>query len=136
MYCFGIRNHLLQMLERSLLHMKRLNLRHSFALALLFALVVPILAACGGATTAPAAATSAPAAEAPTAAPAAAATAAPAATAAEAATAAPAATAAEAATAAPAEGATAAPAAAGNVLRIGEAVWPDSLDPQKASFSN
>jgi branched-chain amino acid transport system substrate-binding protein len=28
--------------------MKRLNLRHSFALALLFALIVPILAACGG----------------------------------------------------------------------------------------
>jgi oligopeptide transport system substrate-binding protein len=52
--------------------MKRLNLRHSFALALLFALIVPMLAACGGATTTPpAAATSAPAAEAPTAAPAA-----------------------------------------------------------------
>src|SRR6266540_2589206 len=54
--------------ERSLLHMKRLNLRHSFALTLLFALIVPILAACGGGTTAPAAPTTAPAAEAPTAA--------------------------------------------------------------------
>src|SRR6266540_4635716 len=79
--------------ERSLLHMKRLNLRHSFALTLLFALIVPILAACGGGTTAPAAPTTAPAAEAPTAAPAA-----------EAPTAAPA----EAATAAPAEAPTAA----------------------------
>ena len=44
--------------------MKRLNLRHSFALTLLFALIVPILAACGGATTTPPA-------EAPTPAPAA-----------------------------------------------------------------
>ncbi len=50
--------------------MKRLNLRHSFALALLFALIVPILAACGGGTTPAAEApTAAPAAEAPTAAP-------------------------------------------------------------------
>ncbi len=108
--------------------MKRLNLRHSFALTLLFALIVPILAACGGGTTAPAAPTTAPAAEAPTAAPAAEApTAAPA----EAATAAPA----EAPTAAPAAAATAAPAAAaGNVLRVAEGAWPEALAPQKASF--
>src|SRR6476660_8975664 len=111
--------------------MKRLNLRHSFALALLFALIVPILAACGGGTTAPAASTAAPAAEAPTAA------AAPTAAPAEAATAAPAPTAAEAATAAPAAAATAAPAAAaGNVLRIAESTWPEALAPQKASFTH
>jgi oligopeptide transport system substrate-binding protein len=90
--------------------MKRLNLRHSFALVLLFALIVPILAACGGGTTTPAAPTAGAAAEAPTAA------------------AAP--------TAAPAEAATAAPAptAAGNVLRVAESTWPEALAPQKASF--
>jgi len=112
--------------------MKRLNLRHSFALTLLFALIVPILAACGGGTTPAAAPTAAPAAEAPTAAAAPAATAAPA----EAATAAPA----EAATAAPAEAPTAAaggtPSAAGNVLRVAESTWPEQLAPQKASFSH
>src|SRR5215211_3478572 len=71
--------------ERSLLHMKRMNVRSSFAVALLLALILPILAACGGGTPAtteptPAAAptAAAPAAEA-TAAPAAEATAAPAA---------------------------------------------------------
>src|SRR5215212_2694829 len=79
------------------------------------------LAACGGATTPAAAPTAAPAAEAATAAPAA-----------EAATAAPAA---EAATAAPADAATPAP-AAGNVLRVAEATWPEQLDPQKASFQH
>src|SRR6266540_387915 len=83
--------------ERSLLHMKRLNLRHSFALVLLFALIVPILAACGGGTTTPAAPTAAPAAEAPT--------------------------------AAPAE-------AAGNVLRVAQATWPEQLAPQKSSFTH
>ncbi len=115
--------------------MKRSNLRRSFVLALLLALVLPILAACGGGTTAPAASTAAPAAEAPTAAAGAAATAAPAA---EAPTAMAAPTAAEAPTAASAEAATAAPAAgaAGNVLRMAEATWPDTLAPQKASFSN
>ncbi|MBK9714284.1 MAG: peptide ABC transporter substrate-binding protein [Kouleothrix sp.] len=90
-------------------------------MALLLALVIPILAACGG--------TAAPAAQ-PTAAPAAAATAAPAA----------------AATAAPAAAATAAPEAtattggatkpAGNTLRIAESTWPDTLDPQDSSFTN
>ena len=101
--------------------MKRLNLRSSFAMALLLALVLPILAACGGGTPA-ASPTAAPAAEAPTAAPAAA-------------TAAPAPTAAEAATAAPE--ATAAPTAgADNILRLAESTWPDTLDPQDSSFSN
>jgi oligopeptide transport system substrate-binding protein len=108
--------------------MKRLNLRRSFALALLLALVLPILAACGGGSTAaPTAAPAAPAAEAPTAAPAAEApTAAPAA---EAPTAAPAAEAPTAA--APAEGS-----AAGNVLRIAETTWPEQLAPQKSSFTH
>ena len=112
--------------------MKRLNLRHSFALALLFALIVPILAACGGGTTHQPRRPPAPAAEAPTAA------AAPTAAPAEAATAAPAPTAAEAATAAPAEAATAAPVtpAAGNVLRVAESTWPEALAPQKASFAH
>ena len=99
--------------------MKRLNLRSSFAMALLLALILPILAACGGGT--PAAAPTAPAAEAPTAA------AAP--TAAEAPTAAPEPTAAAEPTAAPA-------ANAGNVLRMAESTWPDTLDPQDSSFSN
>src|SRR5690349_6184296 len=66
--------------ERSLLHMKRMNLRSSFAVALLLALILPILAACGGGTpaateptaAAPAAPTAAaPGAAEPTAAPAA-----------------------------------------------------------------
>lgn len=99
--------------------MKRLNLRSSFAMALLLALILPILAACGGGT--PAAAPTAPAAEAPTAA------AAP--TAAEAPTAAPEPTAAAEPTASPA-------ANAGNVLRMAESTWPDTLDPQDSSFSN
>jgi len=109
--------------------MKRLNPRHSFAFALLFALLVPILAACGGATTTPGASTgaTAPAAEAPTSAPAAGApTAAPAA---EAPTAAPAAEAPTAAT-----GGTAAP--AGNVLRIVDNPFPDELNPQHSSFTH
>ncbi len=103
--------------------MKRSNLRGSFALALLLALVLPILAACGGgapaapaATNSPAAASAAPA-EQPTAAPAAGQPTA----------------AAEQPTAAPA------PSAGGpmdNILRIGESTWPDTLAPQKASYSN
>jgi oligopeptide transport system substrate-binding protein len=88
-------------------------------MALLLALILPILAACGGGT--PAAAPTAPAAEAPTAA------AAP--TAAEAPTAAPEPTAAAEPTASPA-------ANAGNVLRMAESTWPDTLDPQDSSFSN
>ena len=110
--------------------MKRLNLRHSFALALLFALIVPMLAACGGGTTAPpAAATAAPAAEAPTAAPAAEApTAAPAAEA-------PTAEAAEAPTAAAAEPATGTSAnAKPGILRINAGAEGDNYDPQQASF--
>jgi oligopeptide transport system substrate-binding protein len=110
--------------------MKRLNLRHSFALALLFALIVPILAACGGTTPAAAPTAAAPAADAPTAA----------APAAEAPTTAPA----EAATAVPAEAPTAmteAPTAgavseAGNVLRVAESTWPEQLAPQKSSFTH
>ena len=104
--------------------MKRQNLRSSFAFALLLALILPILAACGGAAPTAPAATTAPAA----------ATAAPAA-----ATAAPAATAEPAATAAPET--TAETGAAGGpdkdgYLRMAESVWPDQLDPQKSSFSN
>src|SRR5262245_41693175 len=113
--------------ERSVC-MKRFHLRRSYALALL-ALIVPILAACGGGQPA-AAPTAAPAA--PTAAPAA-----PAATnpPAEQPTAAPA----EQPTAAPAEQPTAAQdtssGAAGGTLRMAEATWPDTLAPQKSSFS-
>jgi oligopeptide transport system substrate-binding protein len=110
--------------------MKRLNLRSGYAFVLLLALILPILAACGGPTqttaptSAPAAATAAPAAEAPTAAPAAEATAAPAAE----------------ATAEPAAEATAEPAAepAGNavpgVLRLNHGPEGDNYDPQQASF--
>jgi oligopeptide transport system substrate-binding protein len=90
------------------------------------ALLLPILAACGGGqpaapastSSAPAEATAAPAAQ-PTTAPAAAdATAAPEATAEPA-----------------ASGATAEP-AAGNVLRANLVTWPDTLDPQDASIAN
>jgi oligopeptide transport system substrate-binding protein len=111
--------------------MKRLNLRNSFALALLFALLVPMLAACGGATTTPpAAATSAPAADAPTA------VAAPTAAAADA----PTAAAAEAPTAAAAEAPTAAAEPTGEstakpgILRINVGAEGDNYDPQQASF--
>ena len=90
--------------------MKRMNLRSSFIVALLLALVLPILAACGG--TAPATAP----------------------TAAEAPTAAAAPTAAEAPTAAPEAGGSG-PDKDG-YLRMAESVWPDQLDPQKSSFSN
>ncbi len=105
--------------------LKRVQLRSSFALMLLLALVLPILSACGGTGgEAPSVATSAPAAG-------------------EAATAAPAAG--EAATAAPAAGeAATAPAAAGaaagsssavpGTLRMAISAEPDNLDPQKASF--
>ncbi|HEY3230987.1 MAG TPA: ABC transporter substrate-binding protein, partial [Roseiflexaceae bacterium] len=107
--------------------MKRFKVRSSVAFAMLLALIVPILAACGGtattpqgaATSAPAAATSAPAA----------ATSAPAA---PAVTAAPAAE----ATAAPAAEATAAPpvVGAGNILRVAGQIFPsDSLDPQDSA---
>ena len=101
--------------------MKRTNLRRSFALALLLALVVPILAACGGSTPT-AAPTAAPAAEAPTAAPAA-----------EAPTAAPAA---EAPTAAPEPTAAAEPVvnAEPGVLRLNHGAEGDNYDPQMASF--
>jgi oligopeptide transport system substrate-binding protein len=111
--------------------MKRFKVRNSFALMLLAVLIVPLLAACGGAaqTTAPTAAPAAPAA-----------TAAPAAPAATAAPAAPAATAAPEPTAAAPEAAeptAAAPEAAGdNTLRISFAVWPDDLHPQRSSFAN
>lgn len=106
--------------------MKRLNLRSSFVYMLLFALIVPLLAACGaGQTAAP---TSAPAATNPPAA----ATNAPAATNPPAeATAAPAPTNAAAPTAGTAEGG-----AGGGVIRIGVSTWPDTMAPQKASFSN
>jgi oligopeptide transport system substrate-binding protein len=108
--------------------MKQQNLRHSIGL-LLLALIVPILAACGGAGQQAAAPTSAPAA-APTSAPAAEATAAPAADA----TAEPAAE----ATAEPAD-ATAAPVTeptGDSPLRINLVTWPDTMDPQDASVAN
>jgi oligopeptide transport system substrate-binding protein len=124
--------------------MKRTNLQSTFALTLLLALLVPILAACGGTATPPSGAATPPAAGgAATTAPAP--TVAPAATAGqEAATAAPAAE----ATAAPAAGATAAPATAGGeqpgtgkaneadlappeqqILRIPTLSDPESIDP-------
>jgi oligopeptide transport system substrate-binding protein len=90
--------------------MKRLNLRSSFAMALLLALVLPILAACGGGT---------PAAS-PTAAPA---------PAAEPTAAAPAAE----ATAEPAAGGGTANAVPG-VLRLNHGPEADNYDPQQASF--
>ena len=109
--------------------MKRLDLRHSFALALLFALIVPILAACGGGTTPPAAATAVRRPKRPP----------------------PLQhrlprrlrplpprrpTAAEAPTAAPAVAPTAAPAATAGRQRVarGRTTWPETLAPQKASF--
>lgn len=106
--------------------MPNANWRSSAAMALLFALLVPILAACGGAATTPAADATAPAAADATAAPVADATAAPAAD----------------ATAAPADAPTAAaeaPAAGtgtaeAGVLRINTASEPDNVDPQKSSF--
>jgi oligopeptide transport system substrate-binding protein len=107
-----------------MLQMKRQNLRSSVALALLLALIIPILAACGGTPpTAQPTAAPAPAAEQPTAAaPAAEATTAPA----------------EQATAAAAEqpAETAAPTAGGKVLRVHQITFPDVVDPQKSSFTN
>ena len=105
--------------------MKRTALQGS-KLVLLSALVIPLIAACGGApaTVQPTAGTAAQA----TAAPAAEATAAPAAEA----TAAPAAE----ATAAPATEATAAPAATGKILRVWQGSTPDVVDPQKSSVTN
>ena len=107
--------------------MPNANWRSSAAMALLFALLVPILAACGGAASTPAADATAPAAAEATVAPAADATAAPVAD----------------ATAAPADApTTAAEAPAGGnaqpgVLRhnIGDGE-PPSIDPQKVSFLN
>ncbi|HEU5014129.1 MAG TPA: peptide ABC transporter substrate-binding protein [Roseiflexaceae bacterium] len=97
--------------------LKRVQLRSSFALMLLLALVLPILSACGGTGgEAPAAATSAPAAG-------------------EAATAAPAAG--EAATAAPAANSgtsSGSSSAVPGTLRMAIGSEPDNMDPQKASF--
>jgi oligopeptide transport system substrate-binding protein len=102
--------------------MKQHNARGTTMVLLLLALLVPVLAACGGAS---------PSASQPTAgAPAAEATSAPASSEASAAPAAE-------ATAAPASEATAPPTSSGdNILRIADSTWPDSLDPQKSSFSN
>jgi len=113
--------------------MKRMNLRSSFAFALLLALILPILAACGGSTPAATDATSAPS-TAATAAPAAEATAAPAAEA----TAAPAAEAPTAMAEAPTADTSASTGGAptDGILRFADSTWPDTLDPQKASFSN
>ncbi|MBS1966864.1 MAG: peptide ABC transporter substrate-binding protein [Chloroflexi bacterium SZAS-1] len=94
--------------------------RGTLLVMLLLALIVPILAACGG--------------QAPSTGNTGQATAAAPSTA-EASTAAPATTA-ESPTAATAPEATSAPATGGNILRIADATWPDSLDPQKSSFAN
>ncbi|MBK9712628.1 MAG: peptide ABC transporter substrate-binding protein [Kouleothrix sp.] len=95
--------------------------RRSLAIALLLALLIPILAACGGSTAGvPTSAPAEPTAGAPT-------TNEPQA---------PTAAVAE-ATSAPAE--TAAPTtggATGNVLRVNLVTWPDTLDPQDASVAN
>lgn len=106
--------------------MKRFHLRSSIASTLLAALVVPILAACGGTPQGGTTATSAPAAGEATAAPAPAeATSAPA----------------EAPTAAPAEPAATAPSgstgtgtAEAGVLRLNHGAEGDNYDPQQASF--
>jgi oligopeptide transport system substrate-binding protein len=102
--------------------MKHLTKRSAALVLLLLALVVPILAACGGQPTTPAG-TSAQ----PTAVPAAA----PTATQAPAQAAEPTAAAAPEATAEPQAGGT-----IGNILRISDITWPDTLDPQKSSFAN
>ena len=100
--------------------MKQPNKRSNLVFCLLLALILPILAACGG--QAPASSpTSAPVAEAPTAA--------------------EAATAAVAPTQAPAPAPTtdtSTSASGGSVLRFAVSIgtWPDSLAPQKASFAN
>ena len=90
-------------------------------MTLLLALLVPILAACGGQTAAPAG-TAEQATTAPN-------TAAPTTNAPEATAAAPTTPAAAAPTAAPA-------AASGNTLRVNLVTWPDTLDPQDASIAN
>lgn len=108
--------------------MHRPQNRRNLAIALLFALLIPILAACGSQAAPPtsggAAATSAPAATgADTQAP----------TSAEPAASAPtSAPEASAPTSAPA----AQPAASGNMLRANLVTWPDTLDPQDASVAN
>ena len=99
--------------------MNQTKRRSGLVIALLLALIVPILAACGGGQ--PAAAPTSGAA-APTAA-----AAEPQAT-----TAAAEATSAPAATGEP----TSTTGAAGGTLRVQDFTWPDTLDPQKSSFSN
>ena len=100
--------------------MPNANWRSSAAMALLFALLVPILAACGGAASTPAADATAPAAADATAAPAADATAAPAA---------------DATAAAPEAPAGGTGTAEAGVLRINTGSEPDNVDPQKSSFT-
>ena len=102
--------------------MKQLEVRRRWILALVLALLLPVLAACGGQS--PAGTTTAPTAAGAGEAPAPTAAAAP--TAAEAPTA-------EAAAPTADSGATT---PSGNILRIADITWPDSLDPQKASFAN
>ncbi|MBS1966865.1 MAG: peptide ABC transporter substrate-binding protein [Chloroflexi bacterium SZAS-1] len=101
--------------------MKHGNYRGYWVITLLLALLVPILAACGGQTAAPAG-TAEQATTAPN-------TAAPTTNAPEATAAAPTTPAAAAPTAAPA-------AASGNTLRVNLVTWPDTLDPQDASIAN
>ena len=101
--------------------MKQPEVRRRWILALLVALLLPVLAACGGQS--PGGTTAAPTAASGVA---------------EAPTTAAAPTTAEAPTAeaaAPTAGAAETP-VSDNILRIADITWPDSLDPQKASFAN
>lgn len=104
--------------------MNLLRWKKSYSWLLLAALILPILAACGGAAGTPGTNTaSAPAA---------------ASTAASTAPSAPASTAAESPAASPAAEASVAaePAASGKVIRIHQPSYPDIFDPQKSSFSS
>jgi oligopeptide transport system substrate-binding protein len=107
--------------------MNLLSWKRTYTLLLLLALVLPILAACGGsgggttASPSPAASTAASPAASPSQAPAASPSESPAASPSE----------------SPAASPSGSPSGStgGNVLRVGLYTWPDTLDPQKASFS-
>jgi len=107
---------------------RRPNLRSGFALTLLFALLVPVLAACGSpAQQAAPTSASAPAAAGPTA---------PAPVQPTAALAEKPTEAAMPPTAVPAEKPTEVSGAASGILRIQQPTWPDTLDPQDSSTAN
>jgi oligopeptide transport system substrate-binding protein len=102
--------------------MRHPNKRNAALVLLLLALLVPILAACGGQPAAPAGTGAQPTAAAAQA-PAADATQAPA-------------PAAEPTAAAPQASPEPQTGGSGNILRISDITWPDTLDPQKSSFAN